>query len=165
MLKLEWEEEFSFPLIVNVICVNRRLTESLDLIWKDGFTLILTQFFDNWSKDKDMDERRSFCILVFAAFLGGKVNLSNFKSQMTGQVYERICSEYTCEKSVEKSSSKGQEFFEENECFNSKGKKSDEQPIISDGIVDIMKPNSKQVNKTETSLGEAASVETLLQKN
>ena len=165
MLELEWEEEFSFPLIVNVICVNRRLTESLDLIWKDGFTSILKQFFDNWSKDKDMDERRSFCILVFAAFLGGKVNLSNFKSQMTGQVYERICSEYACEKSVEKSSSKGQEFFEEDECINSKGKKSDEQPIISDGIVDIMKPNSKQVNKTETSLEEAASVETLLQKN
>ena len=96
MLELKWEEEFSFPLIVNVICVNRRLSWSLGLIVKDGFTSILKQFFDNWSKDTDMDERRSFCILVFAAFLGGKVNLSNFKNQMTGQVYERICSEYAC---------------------------------------------------------------------
>ncbi|XP_078334861.1 uncharacterized protein LOC144625936 [Crassostrea virginica] len=165
MLELEWEEEFSFPLIVNVICVNRRLAESLGLIVKDGFTSILKQFFDSWSKDKDIDERRSFCILVFAAFLGGNVNLSNFKRQMTGHVYERICSEYACEKSVEKSSSKGQEFLKADECINSKGKKSDEQPIISDGIEDITKANSKQVNKTETSLAETASVETLLQKN
>ena len=109
LVKIKSEAEFSFPLIVDLICVNRRLAESLHLILKYGFTSILKKFLDNWSEDNDIDERRSFCILIFTEFLGGVVTLSSFKSKITGPLYERICDKYACGKPVEKSISKEQE--------------------------------------------------------
>ena len=163
LVKIKWEAEFSFPLIVDLICVNRRLAESLHLIWKDGFTSTLKKFLEKWSEDKDIDERRSFCILVFTAFLGGVVTLSSFKSQITSPLYERICDKYACVKPVEKSISKEQEILVADEHPRSVNSESDEKPIITDGNKDIEKQNSKQgYNTTEE---QTIVEETLLHKN
>ena len=47
LLKIKWDREFSFPLIVDLICVNRRLKRIVPLIEKDGFSTILKMFFES----------------------------------------------------------------------------------------------------------------------
>lgn len=91
--KIKIEKEFSFPVIIDLICTNERLRvpNTLNLIYKDGFCEILKTFFDNWFQEKDIMERKSFCILVFAAFLGGKISTSDFESKITSPLFERIC--------------------------------------------------------------------------
>lgn len=100
---IKGEKEFSFPVIIDLICTNERLRvpSTLCLIFKDGFSKALKAFFDNWSKEKDIKEKKSFCILVFAALLGGKISTSDFNSTL----FERVCKEYKCltnEKEVNK---------------------------------------------------------------
>lgn len=92
--KLKQEEAFSFPIVIDLICRNERLMKAKDLIFKDGFTNILHVFFENWSKDTDFNEKRSFCVLVFAALLGGRISITDFSSQLTSPLYKRICTEH-----------------------------------------------------------------------
>lgn len=91
--KIKDEKEFSFPVIIDLICSNERLRvpNTLNLIFKDGFCKILKTFFANWFQENDIVERKSFCILVFAALLGGKISTSDFKSIITGPLLERVC--------------------------------------------------------------------------
>lgn len=98
LVKLENELEFSFPVMIDLICANERLQleRALPLYLEDGFSRILHIFFDNWLKDGDINQNRSFCILVFAAFLGGKVSLADFKSPITGSLFHKVCNKYKC---------------------------------------------------------------------
>lgn len=61
------ENEFSFPVIIDLICKNERLrhSRSLNLIRKDGFSQITEMSLDNWSRENDINEKRGFCILIF----------------------------------------------------------------------------------------------------
>ena len=131
LLKIKGDREFSFPLIVDLICVNRRWKRIVPLIEKDGFSTILKMFFEKWLKDEKTEEKRSFCILVFAAFLGGKVSSSQFKSEITRPIYERICQEYSC-KSENKLSVERQKFNLEDECLDANKTKSENQPYIKE---------------------------------
>lgn len=94
--KIKDEKDFSFPVIIDLICTNERLTahKTLNLISKDGFCKILKTFFDNWFNEKDKMEKNSFCILVFAALLGGKISTSDFEDSITGPLFERVCEKY-----------------------------------------------------------------------
>lgn len=92
--KLKQEDAFSFPIMIDLICRNERLMKAKDLIFKDGFTDILNVFFENWSNDTNVNEKRSFCVLVFAALLGERISVTDFSSQLTGPLYKRICSEH-----------------------------------------------------------------------
>lgn len=98
LVKLENELEFSFPVMIDLICANERLQleRTLPLILKDGFSRILHTFFDNWLTEGDINQNRSFSILVFAAFLGGKVSLADFKSTITGSLFHKVCNKYKC---------------------------------------------------------------------
>ncbi|XP_055998705.1 uncharacterized protein LOC125683448 isoform X2 [Ostrea edulis] len=98
---LRQENQFSSPLIIDLICKNRRLMLSKHLILKDGFREILQKFFQKWSTAEDIDERESFCILVFVALRGGMVSLSDFKSTVVGPIYEEVCRQFNCRKSAE----------------------------------------------------------------
>lgn len=92
--KIKPEDVFSFPVMIDLICKNERLLMAKDLIFKDGFTYILNLFFKKWSMKTDVNEKRSFCVLVFAALLGGEINETDFSSVLTGPLYERICTEH-----------------------------------------------------------------------
>ncbi|XP_078334860.1 uncharacterized protein LOC144625935 [Crassostrea virginica] len=133
LLKIKWDREFSFPLIVDLICVNRRWKRIVPFIEKDGFSTILRMFFEKWLKDEKTEEKRSFCILVFAAFLGGKVSSSQFKSEITRPIYERICQEFSCN-SENKLSVERQIFNVEDECLDAKKTNSENQPYIVEDI-------------------------------
>lgn len=95
--KIKDEKEFSFPVVVDLICTNKRLLMAMNHVLDDGLTTILKYFFDNWSKDKDIKEKRSFCILVLAAFLGGEISPRNLSGHVTGPVFNRICCEFKCQ--------------------------------------------------------------------
>nr|XP_034314785.1 uncharacterized protein LOC117684907 [Crassostrea gigas] len=96
VMNVKEEREFSFPLVVDLICNNKRLLRALDRVFKYGFEDTLTKFFDTWSNDTDIKEKRSFCILVFAALLGGEISPRDFSTQKTGAIYNRICRDYSC---------------------------------------------------------------------
>uniref|UniRef100_A0A8W8N5I3 Novel STAND NTPase 3 domain-containing protein n=1 Tax=Magallana gigas TaxID=29159 RepID=A0A8W8N5I3_MAGGI len=83
--------------VVDLICTNKRLLMAMNHVLDDGLTTILKYFFDNWSKDKDIKEKRSFCILVLAAFLGGEISPRNLSGHVTGPVFNRICCEFKCQ--------------------------------------------------------------------
>lgn len=97
LTKLKNEEWFSFPVIIDLICTNERLGRKQQLILKNGFSDVFLAFFDNWLHNDDINERKSFCILVFAAFLGGKVSHRNFKSLLTGPLFEKVCNKFKCD--------------------------------------------------------------------
>lgn len=113
------EDVFSFPVMIDLICRNERLLMAKDLIFKDGFTYILNLFFKKWSMKTDVNEKRSFCVLVFAALLGGEINFTDFSSLLTGPLYKRICTEHdlylakvTNEENKEKQKSKTENSIE-----------------------------------------------------
>lgn len=113
VMNVKEEQEFSFPLVVDLICNNKRLLRALDLVLKDGFVETLTKFFDTWSNDTDIKERRSFCILVFAALLGGEISPRDLSAKKTGVVYNRICREYACKSNANEGVQKQNELIEE----------------------------------------------------
>lgn len=90
------EKEFSFPVVVDLICTNKRLMMALNRILDDGLATILKYFFDTWSNDKDIKEKRSFCIIVLAALLGGEISQRDLSGHVTGPVFNRICSKFKC---------------------------------------------------------------------
>lgn len=117
--KIKPEDVFSFPVMIDLICRNERLLMAKDLIFKDGFTYILNLFFKKWSMKTDVNEKRSFCVLVFAALLGGEINFTDFSSLLTGPLYKRICTEHdlylakvTNEENKEKQKSKTENSIE-----------------------------------------------------
>lgn len=116
--KIKHEDAFSFPVMVDLICRNERLMMAKDLIFKDGFTYILNLFVKKWSVETDINEKRSFCVLVFAALLGGEINETDFSSMLTGPLYERICTEHDLylakEENKEKQKPKTENSFENN---------------------------------------------------
>lgn len=97
------EKEFSLPLDVDLICINIRFLKALDRVFNGGFEDTLTKFLDTSSNDTDIKEKRSFCILVFAALLGGEISPRDFLAQKTGAIYNRICREYACPSNANKS--------------------------------------------------------------
>lgn len=101
MTKLKNEEWFSFPVIIDLICTNERLGSKQQLILINGFSDVLLAFFDNWLNNDEINERKSFCILVFAAFLGGKVSHRNFKSPLTGPLFDKVCNKFNCHLNTE----------------------------------------------------------------
>lgn len=94
--KLENEWNFSFPVMIDLICSNKILKREVPLILADGFSRVLQTFFDKWLEEGDINQKRSFCILVFAAFLGGKVSFTDFKSPITGPLFHKVCNKYKC---------------------------------------------------------------------
>lgn len=117
--KIKPEDVFSFPVMIDLICRNERLLMAKDLIFKDGFTYILNLFVKKWSMKTDVNEKRSFCVLVFAALLGGEINFTDFSSLLTGPLYKRICTEHdlylakvTNEENKEKQKSKTENSIE-----------------------------------------------------
>lgn len=92
------ENEFSFPVIIDLICKNERLRPSLslNLIRKVGFSQITEKGLDNWSQEEDINEKRGFCILIFAALLGGKVSRIDFESNITSPRFDKICQKFEC---------------------------------------------------------------------
>lgn len=92
------ENEFSFPVIIDLICKNERLRPSLslNLIRKFGFSQITEKGLDNWSQEEDINEKRGFCILIFAALLGGKVSRIDFESNITSPCFDKICQKFEC---------------------------------------------------------------------
>lgn len=92
------ENEFSFPVIIDLICKNERLRPSLslNLIRKFGFSQITEKGLDNWSQEEDINEKRGFCILIFAALLGGKVSRIDFESNIKSPCFDKICQKFEC---------------------------------------------------------------------
>lgn len=105
-VKIKDEKEFSFPLKVDLICTHIRLMKSYNSVSNNRFETFLTKFFDTWSNDTDIKEKRSFCILVFAALLGGEIFQRDFSAKKTGAMYNRICREYACRSNANKSEQK-----------------------------------------------------------
>lgn len=95
--KIKDEKEFSFPVVIDLICTNKRLMMAMDRVLDKGLTTTLKYFFDTWSNDEDIKEKRSFCILVLAALLGGEISPRNLSSHVTSPVFNRICSEFECQ--------------------------------------------------------------------
>lgn len=87
---------FSFPVIIDLFYTNKRLRLFPDLLLKDEFSYALELFFDHWSRDNNINEKRSFCILIFAALLGGKVSFADFKSHSARPQFDEICKHYKC---------------------------------------------------------------------
>lgn len=96
LTNLENEWNFSFPVKIDLIFSNENLEIGLPLILKYGFSHVLQTFFDKWLEEGDINQKRSFCILVFAAFLGGKISLTDFKSPITGPLFHKVCNKYKC---------------------------------------------------------------------
>lgn len=69
----------------------------MNYVLDDGFMIILKYFFDNWLKDKDIKEKRSFCIFVLVVFFGGEIFLRNLLGYVIGFVFNRICCEFKCQ--------------------------------------------------------------------
>lgn len=120
------EKEFSFPLEVDFIFINICLLKALNRVFNDGFTETLTQFLDTWSNETDIREKRSFCILVFAALLGGEISPRDFLDQKTGAMFNRISREYACQSNANKSVQKeteGKEKPKQNEFIEQQSDK------------------------------------------
>lgn len=123
--EIEDENEFSFPVMIDLIYINERWrgTTAQNLIFKDGFSKILKQFLNNWLKDEDTIERKCFCVLVFAALLGGKVSPSDFQSPITGPLFERVCKEFKLITNANKVNIEIEMSNKENEMSESEKKK------------------------------------------
>lgn len=72
-------------------------------VFNDGFTETLTKFLNTWSNETNINEKRSFCILVFAALLGGEISPRDFSNKKNGAMFNRICREYACQSNANKS--------------------------------------------------------------
>lgn len=123
--EIEDENEFSFPVMIDLIYINERWrgTTAQNLIFKDRFSKILKQFLNNWLKDEDTIERKCFCVLVFAALLGGKVSPSDFQSPITGPLFERVCKEFKLITNANKVNIEIEMSNKENEMSESEKKK------------------------------------------
>lgn len=95
LTKLRNEWNFSFPVMIDLICALE-LERAQQRILMNGFSYVLQNFFDKWLEEGDINQKRSFCILVFAAFLGGRVSLTDFKCPITGPLFDKVCSKYRC---------------------------------------------------------------------
>lgn len=95
LTKLRNEWNFSFPVMIDLICALE-LERAQQRILMDGFSYVLQNFFDKWLEEGDNNKKRSVCILDFAAFLGGKVSLTDFKCAITGSLFNKVCSKYKC---------------------------------------------------------------------
>lgn len=139
---IKCENEFSFPVIIDLISKNERLKSSLslNLIWKDGFSSTIERSFDNWSRDFDIGEKRSFCILIFAALLGGKVSRIDFENNITSPLFDKICKKFE---------------YDNNTKFKMIQKKSSEEEKIenllreNDRLRSCLYPNCYKKNETE----------------
>lgn len=95
LTKLGNECNFSFPVMIDLICALE-LVRAQQRILMNGFSNVLQNVFDKWLEEGDTNQKRSFCILVFAAFLGGKVSLSDFKCPVSGPLFDKVCNMYKC---------------------------------------------------------------------
>ncbi|XP_062578231.1 uncharacterized protein LOC134240146 [Saccostrea cucullata] len=98
------DEDFSLPVIIDLICANRFLVPGKTIFFRDEFSKILRTFLHNWLTCISKDDKNSFCILMFAALQGGKVKLGDFTSKVIRPIYENVCKEYgsECLKDIER---------------------------------------------------------------
>lgn len=95
LTKLRNEWNFFFPVMIDLICAME-LEKAQERILMNGFSYVLQKYFDKWLEEGDVNQKRSFCILVFAAFLGGKVSLTDFKCPISGHLFDKVCNKYKC---------------------------------------------------------------------
>ncbi|XP_062571136.1 uncharacterized protein LOC134233159 [Saccostrea cucullata] len=94
---LKSDQDFSLPVMIDLICANRFLVPGKTIFFKDEFSKILQTFIQNWLTCISNDDKNSFCILMFAALHGGKVKLGDFTSKVFHPIYENVCKEYGSE--------------------------------------------------------------------
>lgn len=89
------------PLLFDLMCVNKHLFASADNLLSDSFENILKMRIEFQAKDSTGPNSKDYvCLLLFAAFFGGKVSLGDFRkkecSKRKEDAYVDICSKKGC---------------------------------------------------------------------
>eukprot|EP00105_Crassostrea_gigas_P026897 XP_011448024.1 PREDICTED: uncharacterized protein LOC105342697 isoform X2 [Crassostrea gigas] len=89
------------PLLFDLMCVNKHLFASADNLLSDSFENILKMRIDFQAKQSTGQNSKDFvCLLLFAAFFGGKISLRDFRkkecSKIKEDAYVNICSKKGC---------------------------------------------------------------------
>lgn len=89
------------PLLFDMMCVNKHLFASADNVISDSLENILKMRIDFHAKGSTSPDSKDYvCLLLFAAFFGGKVSLGDFRkkecSKRKEEAYVDICSKKGC---------------------------------------------------------------------
>lgn len=89
------------PLLFDMMCVNKHLFASADTLLSDSLENVLKMRIDFHAKGSTGPNSKDFvCLLLFAAFFGGKVSLGDFRkkegNKRKEEVYVSICSKKGC---------------------------------------------------------------------
>lgn len=89
------------PLLFDLMCVNKHLFASADNLLSDSFENILKMRIEFQAKDSTGPNSKDYvCLLLFAAFFGGKVSLGDFRKEECSKekedAYVDICSKKGC---------------------------------------------------------------------
>lgn len=88
------------PLLFDMMCVNKHLFASADTLLSDSLENVLKMRIDFDAKDSTGPNSKDFvCLLLFAAFSGGKISLEDFRKKgdkRKEEVYVSICSRKGC---------------------------------------------------------------------
>lgn len=89
------------PLLFDMMCVNRHLFASADNVISDNLENILKMRIDfHATSSTGSDSKDYVCLLLFAAFFGGKLSLGDFRkkecSKRKEDAYVDICSKKGC---------------------------------------------------------------------
>lgn len=83
------------------MCINKHLFASVDTVLKDSLESILNlRILHLWKDSKGPNDKDCACLLLFAAFKGGKVATSDLKNEEG--LYVEICSKIGCSKKEKK---------------------------------------------------------------
>lgn len=93
------------PLLFDMMCVNRHLFASADNVISDSLENVLKMRIGFLAKDSTGPNSKDFvCLLLFAAFFGGKISLEDFRKKgdkRKEEVYVSICSSKGCSRKEE----------------------------------------------------------------
>lgn len=88
------------PLLFDMMLVNKHLFASADTLLSDSLENVLKMRIDFLAKDSTGPNSKDFvCLLLFAAFFGGKISLEDFRKKgdkRKEEVYVSICSRKGC---------------------------------------------------------------------
>ncbi|XP_062578232.1 uncharacterized protein LOC134240147 [Saccostrea cucullata] len=93
------KEDFTFfvPVIIDLMCVNRYMLRKYDYVMSKTFRKTLKMHVENWIKSEKDEDKKSFCVVLFAGLCSGVVSIDDFHSDTKGKIYVNVCKKYKAE--------------------------------------------------------------------
>ncbi|XP_061178531.1 uncharacterized protein LOC133187182 [Saccostrea echinata] len=95
---LKADPAFSVPVVIDLMCANRYFLKNHSHIISDTFKTTLKIHVKKWMESNEEEDKKSFCIVLFAALCGGRISLDDFYSHTKGKIYTNVCKKFSMQK-------------------------------------------------------------------